>query len=190
LSLSAHGLTLTSGAPSARCEKGKTVNTRARIIATVSLVAAGAIAGTAGMTAAGHNDQTVLRGDVMIGVQAPYTGAANAIRGINGGGAPWSIDDSEFRLRSNGRLEVEVEGLVVTASGVNPAATFKVTVSCLSKDAAGLAITANVSTDPFPANTAGDAEVETTIDLPSPCVAPIIFVANGVSGSWFASTGA
>jgi hypothetical protein len=165
------------------------MRSRVRTIAGGALVVAAIIGSTAGVSLAGRKDQTVLRGDVMVGVSAPYTGAANAIRGINGGGAPWVIADAEYKLRASGRIEVEVEGLVLTNTGVNPAATFKVTVSCLTTDANGAAVASNVSTAPFPADAAGNAEVEAKLDLPSPCFAPIIFVANGNSGSWFAATG-
>ena len=57
-----------------------------------------------------------------------------SIRGINGGGVPWVIGSAHGRLRADGRLTVEVEGLVVASSGANPAATFKAIVSCLSTD--------------------------------------------------------
>ena len=107
------------------------------------------------------------------------------------------IGDVEFRLRASGRLKVEFEGLVIgpngpaAVAGTNPVSLMKVTVSCLSVDAAGLAVTTNVSTDPFPVDKAGDGEVEATVSLPSPCIAPIIFIANGnAAGAWFAVTGA
>ncbi len=49
----------------------------------------------------------------MVGVSAPYTGATNAIRGVNGGGAPWVIADAEFNLRASGRIEVTVASATV-----------------------------------------------------------------------------
>ena len=131
----------------------------------------------------------MLRGDVMVGVVAPYTGTTNPIRGINGGGLPWQIADAEFRLHASGKIEVDVEGLVLVKTGANPLPTFKATVSCLSVNAAGAPTTVNVSTDPFPADAAGNSEIEGMVDLPSPCIAPIIFVANGGNGAWFAATG-
>lgn len=163
---------------------------RVLIAVLVALVIGGIIASTSGTTSAGsNNDRKVIEADTMVGVTAPYTGVANAIRGVPGGGVPWAIADADVELKASGKVEVEVEGLVLTRTGVNPAATFKVTVSCLSTDAAGAAVTTNVSTDPFPADTAGNAEVEAKLSLPSPCFAPILFVANGATGSWFAVTG-
>jgi hypothetical protein len=38
----------------------------------------------------------------------------------------------------------------------------------------------------------GDATIKATVDLPDPCVAPIVFVTSGTGsapGSWFAATG-
>jgi hypothetical protein len=133
------------------------------------------------------DSRSVLKFDAMAPVVAPYTGATNPIRGINGGGVPWVIGSAHGRLRADGRLTVEVERLVLASSGVNPVATFKAIVSCLSTDGT-TPTTVNVSTDPVPATSTGDAEIEATVDLPTPCIAPIVFVTSG-GGSWFAATG-
>jgi len=143
----------------------------------------------------------ILEFDGMAGVSRPYTGAANAIRGIPGGGLPWVIGEGKGELTAGGKLEVEVKGLVFDPNdaavierglaGQNTVPAFKVVVSCLSKDGAGNATTVNVSTDQFPATTglgAGDAKIEAQIALPSPCIAPILFVTNP-AGAWFAVTG-
>jgi hypothetical protein len=173
------------------------VKSRVGIIAGFALAAAGVLAVSTGMSYASDKDQTLVRGDVMVGVSPPYTGAANPIRGINGGGAPWEIGDAEFRLRASGRVDVEFEGLVIAPSvgppngGINPVANMKVTVSCLSTDATGAATTVNVSSETFPVDRAGDAKARVQVDLPSPCIAPIVFIANGnAAGAWFAASGA
>ena len=172
------------------------MKSRVRIIAGAVLALA-VIGGTAGITLARDNDHTLYRADVMAGVTAPYTGAANPIRGINGGGAPWVIADSEIRVRTSGRVDVEVEGLVIGPGGpaalvgINPAPNMKVRVSCLSTDAAGTATTVNVESETFPVDAAGNGEARVHVDLPSPCYAPIVFVANGnAAGAWFAVSGA
>ena len=106
---------------------------------------------------------------------------------VNGAGAAWSIGDSEADLRSDGRLELDVQGLIVTVRGNNPLKQFKAIVSCQSIVNGAPAVT-NVTTDAFDANTAGDAQTETNVDLPSPCLAPIVFVTTP-GGSWIAVTG-
>ena len=57
----------------------------------------------------------------------------------------------------------------------------------------GAAAVSNVRTESFPASTAGDAEFDGNVDLPTPCFAPIVFVAipgaNGAPDRWLAVTG-
>jgi hypothetical protein len=119
----------------------------------------------------------------------------NAIRSVAGGGLPWEIDSGSADLRASGKLHVEVEGLVLARrspvpanlQGTNPVSQFKAIVSCLTTTA-GAATTSNVSTPLVPASSAGDAEIDTTVALPSPCFAPIVFVTSP-TGMWFAITG-
>lgn len=142
--------------------------------------------------AAGQGNN-VLEFNTMAGVTGPFVGTAipaNPIRGINGGGLPWRIDEGNGELQGNGHLEVQVHGLVLAAgpkAGTNPVANFKAIVSCLSITN-GSATTVNVSTGLFPATSTGDAHIEASVSLPSPCLAPIVFVTSP-GGAWFAVTG-
>jgi hypothetical protein len=151
----------------------------------VAAVAAVAIGVTAALSSG--DGRTVLKFDTMAPVVAPYTGMTNPIRGVSGGGVPWQLESASGRLRADGRLQIEVEGLVIVASGVNPVGTFKGIVSCQSSTA-GVPTTVNVSTHPVPATMTGNAEIDAKVALPSPCFAPIVFVTSG-GGSWFAVTG-
>jgi len=135
----------------------------------------------------GGDGRKVTDGKVLAAVTAPYTGAANPIRGLNGGGVPWKIGDASADLRADGRLNVEVEGLVLASTGANPVGQFKAIVSCQTITN-GAATVTNVSSPLVPATTTGDAEIDTTIDLPSPCFAPIVFVTSP-GGAWFAASG-
>ncbi len=130
----------------------------------------------------------ILEFGTMVGVVAPFTGSANPIRGINGGGVPWKLTSAKGELGVDGKLELEVEGLVLVSTGVNPVASFNAVVSCQTI-AGGLAGTMNVAAGPVPATSAGDAEFEAVLALPSPCIAPIVFVTNAAGTSWFAATG-
>jgi hypothetical protein len=144
------------------------------------------IASASGANSAGP--ATVLKADTLAGVSGPYVGASNPIRGIPGGGLPWSIAEGKAVLGADGSLEVKVEGLVLTATGANPVTSFRAAVSCQTI-VSGTAAVTNVSTDPFPATTTGDSKIEATVALPDPCFAPIVFVTSP-GGSWFAVTGA
>ena len=100
--------------------------------------------------------------------------------GLTGGGVPWSIDEGRVLLFADGRLHVEVEGLVITATGVNPVTTGKAVVTC------GGAPVAETATVPFSAT--GDAEIDTVVELPSPCLGVAVFFTN-VTSRRFAVTG-
>jgi hypothetical protein len=146
-------------------------------------------------SAASSSGQKVLEFDTMAAVVGPFVGSANPIRGVNGGGLPWQIADGHGELSSDGKLEVEVEGLVLlngapvppALRGTNPVPFFQAIVSCLTI-VDGAAATANVTTDPFPATTTGDSKIEATVSLPSTCFAPIVFVGPSAT-AWFAVTG-
>lgn len=143
---------------------------------------------------ASADESKVLQFNTMVGVPRPYTGATNAIRGVPGGGLPWVIDFARGKLSPDGQVDVTVRGLVIDPNepsanaGINPSPFFKVIVSCLSKDETGAATVVNVPTQTFPADLAGNAQIQDTVELPQPCIAPILFVTNP-NGSWFAATG-
>jgi hypothetical protein len=158
-----------------------------------SIIAIGLI-GT-GSAAASSNEKKVLQFQTMVGVAGPFVGATNPIRGINGGGLPWQIDDASGKLSSSGKLEVTVRGLVLldgppvpeALQGTNPIGTFQAIVSCTTT-IGGTPATVNVATDPFPATATGDSKIKAQVNLPSPCLAPIIFVGPSPT-TWFAITG-
>ncbi len=113
-----------------------------------------------------------------------------AVRNIPGGGAPWTIARGEARLDQDGTLKVEVEGLVLAAgprAGTNPIPQFIATLSCLNADGT----INNISTQPVPATSTGDARVEEVLTLPDVCLGPIVFVRGVVSPTprWFAISG-
>jgi hypothetical protein len=161
-----------------------------RSIALATALTVVAITGAIFAGGVGAKTSRLLAFDVMTGVPAAYTGATNPIRGINGGGVPWLIHSGRGTLTTGGALKVEVEGLVVASSGSNPSSTFRAVVSCQN----GAGGVTNVTTAAFPATTGlasaggGNADIEAQVTLPTPCIAPIVFVTSP-GGSWFASTG-
>jgi hypothetical protein len=155
----------------------------------LALVAAVSLAMPA-LSSGGADGRKVVSGAVLASVTGPYVGAANPIRGVNGGGLPWRLASGNVDLRADGRLHVDVEGLVFAAGpneGSNTIPAFKAIVSCQTIENGGATVS-NISTAPFPASTAGDAEIDATVSLPSPCIAPIVFV-TAPSGAWLAATG-
>jgi hypothetical protein len=161
-----------------------------RLLVLLFLVGAAAL-GLVVQAFAGSNDTKVLEFKTMTPVVSPFTGSTNAVRGINGGGVPWQLASAKGELRADGRLDIKVDGLVIAATGVNPVSAFRGVVNCLTPESPIAGV--NLVTDPAPTTPAGDATIEGSLALPSPCVAPIVFVTNGTGaapGAWFATTGA
>ncbi len=150
--------------------------------------------GGVGNTPETSGNETILEFKTMVGVDGPFLGSDNPIRGVNGGGAPWVLDLAHGHLKANGDLDILVKGLIIPNLGINPADFFLAIVSCLTVDEFGVIVEENISTVQAdtqmignPEN--GDAHIRANVNLPDPCVAPIIFVTSP-TGSWFASTGA
>jgi len=127
-------------------------------------------------------------------VVPPFTGNTNPIRNIGGAGAPWKIAEGRAELDSNGKLEVRVRGLVLVATGGNQIPNFAAILSCQSIDPVSKAPTiVNLVAATAPATTTGDAEIEGRVTLPSPCFAPIVFVAIPATATaparWLAISG-
>jgi len=140
-------------------------------------------------SAAASESQVILSFGTMIGNSGPFIGSRNPIRGIPAGGAPWVVlGGAVGQLTQDGVLYVNVSGLVLVSTLMNPSANFRGLVSCLSIDDAGEVSTVNVSTENFPADMDGNSTILGAIKLPVPCFAPIIFVTSP-TGSWFATTG-
>lgn len=145
-------------------------------------------------TASGSGGKDILDFDTMAPVDGPFVGAGTPVRGVAGGGLPWQLDRATGELRTDGRLEVRVEGLVLARKapvpanlqGTNPIPQFRAAVSCLTEAAPVTGET--VFTDPFPASPEGDASVKTNVTLPDTCFAPIVFVTSPTN-QWFAVTG-
>jgi hypothetical protein len=166
-------------------------------IAVLSLLGVSfAVASAAGGLAA-HLAKIILAFQTMYGVDGPFVGEANPIRGVIGDELPWEI--AKFiagTLDTNGRLIIVVRGLVFKDDpsvphdlrGKNDEAEFRGLVSCLTEEGDAV-VTKNVITKGFPATTAGNAFINAKLELPNPCVAPIIMVLAGSEEKWFAVTG-
>ena len=86
---------------------------------------AGLVLGTGTALAAKGGKHKVLRRG-LVGLAVPRT----VIAGVTGAGHAWAIDEGKAKLFSDGRVLVNVEGLVLTPEGTNPVATGRAVVSC------------------------------------------------------------
>lgn len=166
-----------------------------RLLALVTLLAALAVA--AGIpAAAGGQTANLLKSERFVGVPKPLTGAPGAIGTINGAGQPWVIDTARAVLGVDGSLDLKFTGLLFAPDaapglpGTNTIGSMKGAVSCLTTAGTRTAL----FTSAFPVTTgsgdgAGNGHVTETLSLPSPCIAPIVLIANTGGTAWFAADG-
>ena len=125
----------------------------------------------------------------MYGVDGGFVGDANPIRDTVGDESPWKLESARGVLGTDGSLRIHVRGLIFGDGSPNDEPTFRARVSCLTEDPSGATPNVNVTTDGFPADAAGDSDIDAQLTLPSPCVAPIVFILAGSEDKWFAVTG-
>lgn len=144
-----------------------------------------------------RHGHTIIAFSTMYGVEGPFLGAKNAIRGVEGDELPWEIDGFVFgELDTRGNLHILVHGLVFADDpsvppdliGTNDEAEFRGLVSCIT-EVGDTVEEQNVITDGFHANTHGDSFIHARLELPNPCVAPVIMILAGSEDKWFAVTG-
>jgi len=142
-----------------------------------------------------HAPRNLLSFGTMYGVDGPFVGDANPIRGVPGDESPWGIKSVIGSLDTEGHLLIVVRGLVFTDNpdpsliGKNDEDEFRGLVSCLTEVGEDSVQDANVMTEGFPATPSGNSVIHAKVELPNPCVAPIVFVLAGSENKWFAVTG-
>lgn len=178
----------TSGGSASRVSRRGVLIGAGGAVAGVAVGSLGALWRPATARAAASDDEgnaAILKFHTMAPVTGPFVGANGIpIRGLHGGGIPWALDAADGELSTDGRLRVRVRGLVLAAgphAGTNPIPTFRAILSYETL--------APIFTDPVPASTSGDAEIDTHVELPHPGFAPILFVGPGTAPLWFAVTG-
>jgi hypothetical protein len=119
---------------------------------------------------------------------APSVPSDPTLFGAAAGGAPWVIRSGEARLKSNGRLEVRIRGLVI------PVAPFTGTRGPVTMVSASLycgASTTPVGTSSsFPISTGGNARITARLTLPTKCEVPAVLIhPNGANAVYIATSG-
>jgi hypothetical protein len=162
------------------------LNTRTAV-GMLSAAALGSSAITGALSAFGHEDDGNHRGQTLLrSTLAPSILSDPTIHGVARGGVPWQLDRGVTRLRHDGRLTVDVRGLVIPGNGTpGPVTSIKASLYC-GADATG----AVASTATVPLSPAGDARIDERVSLPSKCLAPVVLVnPNGNAAAYIAATG-
>ena len=153
-----------------------------------------------GLVAAAHpggHPARILEFDSMYAVDGPFTSPANKINGVSGDDLPWELESAQGVLLADGHIEVHVRGLVFAhddevpphLQGKNDERTFRVLLSCITEDGTHKTRQVEEFSREFEASEDGNADLDGEIDLPNPCVAPVLFIMAGSEDRWFAVTG-
>ena len=143
-----------------------------------------------------HQGAALIAFESMYGVDGPFVGDGFPVRDIPGDELPWVVKSARGRLDTDGHLTLKIQGLVFADDeevpadirGINDESEFRAAVSCWTEEGDSI-VTRNVITGGFPATRSGNSTIRTTIDLPNPCVAPVVMVLAGSEMKWFAVTG-
>lgn len=121
-------------------------------------------------------------------LKAPLAGSLPtdpSLFGVAPGALPWDIESGTASVRADGRLRVEVDGLVVPTapqSGTNPIPRLSASLTCNGS------VVATTATVPF--STSGRAEISAQVSVPARCLAPAVLLnPNGNAGLFIAVTG-
>jgi hypothetical protein len=164
-------------------------------VAAAALVAAVASADDGGRKGDDHQGKNRQGDDAAKIFSAALVGSQLAdppIHGVTRGGAPWVIDRGRVQLAADGRITVQLRGLVIPiahgtfpANTARPVTTVSASLFC-APDSAGPSAT----TDSVPISADGDAQIRDTLTLPSTCLAPTVLIhPNGGLGAYIALPG-
>jgi len=131
----------------------------------------------------------------MYGVDGPFVG--KKLRGVRGDDLPWTIASATGTLDTSGHLTIAVRGLVCTDDpsvppnlrGINDDDEFRGAVSCITETSEHTTKRRTVTTRGFAATRQGDSDINAQLELPNPCIAPVVFVLGGDENLWFAVNG-
>lgn len=105
------------------------------------------------------------------------------IAGVPSGGAPWVVKRAFAVLTDDGRLRVDLRGLILPGTG-NTGPVTEVSASVVCSDAVAATSLA------VPLSKEGNAEIHAKLQVPSPCFGTIILVrVAGVNGTTLSAPG-
>jgi hypothetical protein len=115
------------------------------------------------------------------------------IGGVNACGKIWKIASGEVTLNGDGKLTVDIHGLVLNDASVgqyngSPDGVDAVTVAVVCGGKTG---TVAAQTEPTALNQKGDVRIDTTVPAPKSCSDPIVLIREryeGKIGGWLATT--
>jgi hypothetical protein len=112
----------------------------------------------------------------------------NIVRGVQPAGQIWVIRKLEAKVRTNGEIEVEGEGLVLGGGNNVGRATGQYVFATLICESAPPFTEHNSNPDGVPLGPNGDFRIDDVLsDAPTTCDSPVLLIRNAANLNWFAA---
>ncbi|HWC96911.1 MAG TPA: hypothetical protein VG456_09185 [Candidatus Sulfopaludibacter sp.] len=105
-----------------------------------------------------------------------------AVAGIASGGAPWLVNQGQVSIDSNGRIQLQVQGLLLgpgapaaVVGTTGPVTMVAATLVCGGTGGMAVAVP-DLSIAAATLSSSGDAQIDQTVTLPASCVGPVVLV--------------
>lgn len=150
------------------------------VVAAAALVAAVASADDGGRKGEdqGRNDKREDAAKILSASLAPSVPGDPTVHGVVPGNVPWVLDRGRVQLAADGKIKIQLRGLVIPiahgtfpANTARPVTTVNASLYCAPDSSAAAATT--VST---PISEDGDARISDKLALPATCLAPTVLV--------------
>jgi hypothetical protein len=149
------------------------------LVAATSMLLTGLAAGALGAEGTRHHGNSQHSGKrhgvpLIKESLAPSQPTDPMFHGVNPGTAPWRLKSGDVRLKSDGHLDLRVQGLVIPALGTpGPVTAISAALYC----GADMNMMAAGTTGQVPLSMTGNARIhDTSFSVPSTCLAPVILV--------------
>jgi hypothetical protein len=146
--------------------------------AAVALYAGVATGHDGGGKGRGGDSQGRHRGNAVLDASlAPSQTSDPDFHGVAPGGLPWVLNRGAVELKSKGRLELRVRGLVIPVAPANGTTGPVTTISASLYCGADSDTTAADTTPAVPITSNGNARIrDNSFNVPATCLAPVILV--------------
>jgi hypothetical protein len=105
-----------------------------------------------------------------------------AVGGVVSGAAPWVVQSGETSISPDGRIHVEVHGLLIGPGGptnlvgtTGPVTMVGATLVCGGTGGTAVPAAGGLVT-PSPLSASGNGEIDQTVNVPSTCFGPVVLV--------------
>jgi hypothetical protein len=161
----------------------------AAVIGALSMAFAGGAFGAPGKGHPSHPNQGQRTGAPLIDESlAPSQTTDPVFHGVSPGNAPWVLKRGDVRLKRDGKLDLELKGLVIPALGTpGPVTTVSASLYC-GADSSTKAVD---TTQQVSISRKGNARIrDRSFSVPATCLAPVILVQpNGLTTAYIALDG-